>query len=82
MVKTFTDVHKCLQIRNVKKCTTIFLSQKVEECIKPNPKIPLSALKEQLQQKHELDLSKMKVFRAKQMATERFVRDMQTSIIF
>ncbi|GKA39374.1 hypothetical protein Tco_0731925 [Tanacetum coccineum] len=43
-VKTLEDNHKCLQSRIVKKCTTTFLSKEVEESIKPNPKIPLSAL--------------------------------------
>ncbi|GJS71103.1 hypothetical protein Tco_0703944 [Tanacetum coccineum] len=47
-VKTFDDTHKCLQSRIVKKCTASFLSKSVEESIKPNPKIPLNALKDQL----------------------------------
>ncbi|GKC24368.1 hypothetical protein Tco_1026518, partial [Tanacetum coccineum] len=45
-VKTFKDTHKCLQSRIVKKCTASFLSKSVEESIKPNPKIPLNALKD------------------------------------
>nr|GEW80357.1 transposase, mutator type [Tanacetum cinerariifolium] len=48
-VKTFKDTHKCLQSRIVKKCTASFLSKSVEESIKPNPKIPLNALQDQLQ---------------------------------
>nr|GEY10662.1 transposase, MuDR [Tanacetum cinerariifolium] len=50
-VKTLEDIHKCLQTRIVTKCTVTFLSRKVEESIKPNPKIPLSAFKDQLQKK-------------------------------
>ncbi|GJU45557.1 hypothetical protein Tco_1202823 [Tanacetum coccineum] len=38
-------------------------------------KIPLSALKEQLQKKFEVGVSKQKVFRAKKMAYERVVGD-------
>nr|GEU33998.1 hypothetical protein [Tanacetum cinerariifolium] len=43
----------------------------IEETIKPNPKISLSALKEQLQKKYEIGVSKQKVFRAKQMAEHK-----------
>nr|GEV69212.1 hypothetical protein [Tanacetum cinerariifolium] len=41
------------------------------ESIKPNPKIPLNALKDQLQKQYEVGISKQKVFRAKKMAQER-----------
>ncbi|GKA48609.1 hypothetical protein Tco_0741567 [Tanacetum coccineum] len=47
-VKTLEYDHKCLQSRIVKKCPDTFLSREVEESIKPNPKISLSALKDQL----------------------------------
>ncbi|GJZ28145.1 hypothetical protein Tco_0572792 [Tanacetum coccineum] len=72
-VKTLEDTHKCLQSRIVNKCTTTFLYREVEESIKPNPKIPLNALKDQLQKKFEVGVSKKKVFRAKKMAYERVV---------
>nr|GEY60301.1 hypothetical protein [Tanacetum cinerariifolium] len=74
-VKTLEDTHKCLQSRIVNKCTTTFLYRKVEESIKPNPKIPLNAIKDQLQKKFEVGVSKQKVFRAKKMAYERVVRN-------
>lgn len=45
MVKTYTDVHKCVQTRDVKKCTSTFLSKDVEEKIIPNPKVPNKALR-------------------------------------
>nr|GEV32783.1 hypothetical protein [Tanacetum cinerariifolium] len=70
-VKTLKDTHKCLQSRIVKKCTASFLSKSVEESIKPNPKIPLNSLKDQLQKQYEVGISKQKVFRAKKMAQER-----------
>nr|GFA13803.1 transposase, mutator type [Tanacetum cinerariifolium] len=41
------------------------------ESIKPNPKISLNALKDQLQKQYEVGISKQKVFRAKKMAQER-----------
>nr|GFA87499.1 hypothetical protein [Tanacetum cinerariifolium] len=55
----------------VKKCTASFLSKSVEESIKPNPKIPLNALKDQLHKQYEVGISKQKIFRAKKMAQER-----------
>ncbi|PWA93526.1 transposase, mutator type [Artemisia annua] len=70
-VKTFHDTHTCLQSRKVKRCTATFLSKTVEGTIKPNPKIPLGALKDQLQKEYELGISNQKVFRAKKMAMER-----------
>ncbi|GJT87357.1 transposase, MuDR, partial [Tanacetum coccineum] len=39
---------------NVRNCTTSFLSREIEQTIKPNPKIPRSALKDQLQKKYEI----------------------------
>ncbi|GKC85323.1 hypothetical protein Tco_1141040 [Tanacetum coccineum] len=57
-VKTLEDIHKCLQTRIVTKCTATFLPKEVEESIKPNPKIPLSVLKDQLQKKFEVGVSK------------------------
>nr|GEZ77193.1 hypothetical protein [Tanacetum cinerariifolium] len=49
----------------------LFLSKSVEESIKPNPKIPLNAFKDQLQKQYEVGILKQKVFRAKKMAQER-----------
>ncbi|GJZ91253.1 hypothetical protein Tco_0663180 [Tanacetum coccineum] len=74
-VKKTDDNHTCLQSRTVRKCTASFLSKEVEETIKPDPKVPISALKDQLQRKYELGMPDMKVFRAKQMAEERVIGD-------
>nr|GEX87214.1 hypothetical protein [Tanacetum cinerariifolium] len=74
-LKRFVDEHTCLQSRFVSRCTTKFLSKIIEKTIKPNPKIPIAALKDQLQKKFELGVSKAKVFRAKQMAQDNVIRD-------
>ncbi|GJS79274.1 transposase, MuDR [Tanacetum coccineum] len=47
-VKKFNDSHTCLQSRSIGKCTASFLSKEIEETIKPNPRVPISALKDQL----------------------------------
>ncbi|GKF10675.1 hypothetical protein Tco_0048601 [Tanacetum coccineum] len=49
----------------------LFLSKSTEESIKPDPKIPLNSLKDQLQKQYKVGISKKKVFRAKKMAQER-----------
>ncbi|GKA94727.1 pentatricopeptide repeat-containing protein, partial [Tanacetum coccineum] len=74
-VKKFIDEHTCLQSRFVGKCTAKYLSKIVEETIKPNPKIPIAALKDQLQKKFELGVSRAKVIRAKQMAEDNVIGD-------
>ena len=74
-VKIFQDNHTCLKSRTVPKCTASFLAKEIEQTIKPNPKIPISALKDQLTKKYELGLSKQKIFRAKQMAEEKVIGD-------
>ncbi|GJZ18808.1 mutator type transposase [Tanacetum coccineum] len=52
--RVFRDTHTCLQSRKVRKYTTSFLAREIEQTIKPNPKIPLLALKDQLQKKYEI----------------------------
>ncbi|GKE50649.1 hypothetical protein Tco_1481907, partial [Tanacetum coccineum] len=68
VVKTFNDVHKCLQQRNVKAATAGFLSQQIIDQVEVNPEIPVKAIQDQLQKKYRLDVSKMKAFRAKSKA--------------
>ncbi|GJX35850.1 mutator type transposase, partial [Tanacetum coccineum] len=74
-VRKFNDNHTCLQSRSIGKCTASFLSKEIEEAIKPDPRVPIASLKDQLQRKYELGLSDMKIFRAKQMAEERLFGD-------
>ncbi|KAJ9540354.1 hypothetical protein OSB04_026860 [Centaurea solstitialis] len=75
VVKTYIDTHNCLQSRNVRQCTTIFLSKQVEETIVPNPEIPLKTLAEGLEKKYRLGVSNMKAYRAKQIAMKKVVGD-------
>ncbi|GJZ19396.1 hypothetical protein Tco_0555986 [Tanacetum coccineum] len=70
-IRQLGKMNKVAVVKNSKKMHSFFLSKEVEETIKPNPKIPLSALKDQLPKKFELEVSKMKVYRAKQKATKK-----------
>ncbi|KAL4563559.1 hypothetical protein LXL04_027602 [Taraxacum kok-saghyz] len=74
LVKTVNDKHLCLKTRNVKACTSKFLAGTLLQQLDANPKIPVTAIHDELQRKYELGLSKMKVFRAKAMAKEQIFR--------
>ncbi|GJZ27143.1 hypothetical protein Tco_0571396 [Tanacetum coccineum] len=63
--KTYKDEHTCLQTRQVKLLTDKWLSNQIEDIVKPNPEIPVKALKEQLQKKYQVGISIGKVKRAR-----------------
>nr|GEV87224.1 hypothetical protein [Tanacetum cinerariifolium] len=60
-VKTYKDERTCLQTREVKLLTDKWLSNQIEDIVKPNPSIPVKALKEQLQKKYQVGISTGKV---------------------
>ncbi|GKB96929.1 hypothetical protein Tco_0983066 [Tanacetum coccineum] len=68
LVKTFKDEHKCLQSRQIKHCTSTFLSKQITDLITMNPQIPIKAIQEQMQKKYHVSVSKHKAFRAKAKA--------------
>ncbi|GKA61780.1 mutator type transposase, partial [Tanacetum coccineum] len=53
------------------QCSKLPNEETWAESIKPDPKIPLNSLKDQLQKQYKVGISKKKVFRAKKMAQER-----------
>ncbi|CAI9288766.1 unnamed protein product [Lactuca saligna] len=75
MVKTYTKEHRCLQTRKVKACDYKFLLEHIVQVIETNPKIPIRALREQLQREYQMDISHMKTFRAKQQALKHVQGD-------
>ncbi|KAJ9542115.1 hypothetical protein OSB04_028621 [Centaurea solstitialis] len=75
MVKTYTDTHKCLQTRSVNACTASFLADHIVQTIAPNPEIPIRAVKEQLERKYVVSVSRVKSFRAKSMALNKLRGD-------
>nr|KAJ0193903.1 hypothetical protein LSAT_V11C800436920 [Lactuca sativa] len=72
LVKTVHGVHKCLQRRLVKACTSKYLANLIVPQIQSNPIIPIKALHEELCKKREIGMSVQKVARAMQMA-ERMI---------
>ncbi|GKD30064.1 hypothetical protein Tco_1240842 [Tanacetum coccineum] len=68
LVKTFKDKHKCLQSRQIKHCTSTFLSKQITYLIIMNPHIPTKSIQEQMQKKYHVSVSKHKAFRVKAKA--------------
>lgn len=68
MVKTFTDIHTCLQQRELKWFSSTFLSKQIGETITSNPEIPAKALKDKLELDYELGLKRQTAYRAKKKA--------------
>ncbi|CAI9281181.1 unnamed protein product [Lactuca saligna] len=74
-IKTYEKEHICQQTRNVKACTYKFLAKKIVQQIESNPTVPTRALQEQLQREYHVDISKMKLFRAKTEALNQVMVD-------
>nr|KAJ0220444.1 hypothetical protein LSAT_V11C200094290 [Lactuca sativa] len=68
MVKTLVHEHRCVQSRSIKACTSKFLATTILQQVEGNPTIPVKALRVELQKTYEVGMSRMKVFRAKQLA--------------
>nr|KAJ0199781.1 hypothetical protein LSAT_V11C600323610 [Lactuca sativa] len=69
-MKMYEKENKCLQTRKIKACNYKFLSKQILEQLESNPEIPIRALKEQLERKYQIQMSDMKVFRAKAKALQ------------
>ncbi|KAK1419396.1 hypothetical protein QVD17_28563 [Tagetes erecta] len=75
VVKTFMKYHSCLQTRDVNLCTVSFLAREIEDIVSVNPSISIVALRELINKKYQINVSTMKVFRAKTMATHKIEGD-------
>lgn len=75
MVKTLVHEHRCVQSRSIKACTSKFLATTILQQVEGNPTIPVKALRVELQKTYEVGMSRMKVFRAKQLAQKHVYGD-------
>mgnify|MGYP003330886055 CR=1 FL=1 len=75
VVKTYVSTHVCLQSRKIKACTARYLSKQLVDEVRTNPHMPVQSIKENWQKKLELSISKMKAFRAKQLAYKEVMGD-------
>ncbi|KAL4587589.1 hypothetical protein LXL04_000461 [Taraxacum kok-saghyz] len=74
-IKTYEQVHTCLNSRKIKAATAKFLSNQFVDQLESNPKVPVKALQEQLMKKYKVGFSKHKIFRAKAKAKKYVVGD-------
>ena len=74
-IKTYEQVHTCLNSRKIKAATAKFLSNQIVDQLESNPKVPVKALQEQLMKKYKVGFSKHKIFRAKAKAKKYVVGD-------
>ncbi|GJS45340.1 hypothetical protein Tco_0595461 [Tanacetum coccineum] len=59
------------QSRKIKYYTANFLSEEIMDQIESNPEVPIKAIQDQLQKKYEVEVSRMKEFRAKSKAVDQ-----------
>ncbi|GKE35935.1 zinc finger, SWIM-type containing protein, partial [Tanacetum coccineum] len=74
-VRTYTDEHKCLQSREIRACTSKFLSKGIVDHKEKNPYILVKALQDELQKKYQLGVSRQKAFRTKSAALNQVKGD-------
>ncbi|GKB89120.1 hypothetical protein Tco_0961392, partial [Tanacetum coccineum] len=68
VVRTLKNDHLCQQSREIRACTSTFLSQHVVDLLHTNPQIPIKAVQEHMQKQFQVGVSKTKAFRAKTKA--------------
>ncbi|KAL4584618.1 hypothetical protein LXL04_009222 [Taraxacum kok-saghyz] len=74
-IKTYEQVHTCLNSRKIKAATAKFLSNQIVDQLESNPKVPVKALQEQLMKKYKVGFSKHKISRAKAKAKKYVAGD-------
>ncbi|GKB21175.1 hypothetical protein Tco_0855098 [Tanacetum coccineum] len=72
-VRTLIEDHNCLQSREIKACTSRFLSDHIIKSLATNLDIPVRAVQDQIQKQFDVEVSKMKAFRAKRIATDKII---------
>nr|GEY64425.1 hypothetical protein [Tanacetum cinerariifolium] len=72
---TYDPEHKCLQSRKIKYSTANFLSEEIMDQIESNLEVPIKAIQDQLQKKYQVEVSRMKAFRAKSKVVDQVRRD-------
>nr|XP_043616369.1 uncharacterized protein LOC122588324 [Erigeron canadensis] len=75
MVKTLKETHKCLQTRDLRKCTARFLAKQLEEQIVPNQKLQAGLIRDQLQKKFKVNVSMHKIYRANKQTKVKLMGD-------
>ncbi|KAI3804419.1 hypothetical protein L1987_25944 [Smallanthus sonchifolius] len=74
-VKIIQGEHQCLQTREVGLYTISSIAKEIEPLVEKNPEIPIIALQDVIQKRHQVQVSLAKVFRAKRIATRKLFGD-------
>nr|KAJ0227934.1 hypothetical protein LSAT_V11C100001960 [Lactuca sativa] len=77
VVNTLVNEHRCVQSRTIKTCNYKFIATNIMKQIESIPTILSNALQEDLIQKFEMNMSRMKVHRAKALAQKNVFGDFQ-----
>nr|GEV15013.1 hypothetical protein [Tanacetum cinerariifolium] len=70
-VRTLIEDHSYIQSREIKACTSRFLSYHIIKTLATNPEIPVKVIQDQMQKQFDVGVSKMKAFRANRIATDK-----------
>nr|GEX38252.1 hypothetical protein [Tanacetum cinerariifolium] len=70
-VKTLIEDYNYIQSREIKTCTSRFLSDHIIKSLPANPDIPVRAVQDQMQKQFHVRVSKMKAFRTKRITTDK-----------
>ncbi|KAK1411708.1 hypothetical protein QVD17_38268 [Tagetes erecta] len=81
IVKTYHEEHECLQIREVRLYTVSSIAREIEQIVDSNLGIPLRALQDMIQKKHQVQVGLQKIFRAKVMAVNKVHGDYSAQYI-
>ncbi|KAD3337143.1 hypothetical protein E3N88_32663 [Mikania micrantha] len=75
MVKTYNPQHRCLPSRSVKAFTSDWIAKQILVEVESNPGIPIKAIREQVEKRFDMSVSRMKAFRAKTQAADQLMGD-------
>ncbi|GJY45480.1 mutator type transposase [Tanacetum coccineum] len=70
-VRTLIEDHNCLQSKEIKACTSRFLSDHIIKSLATNLDIHVRAVQDQTHKQFNVGVSKMKAFREKRIATDK-----------
>ena len=75
MATIFKKEHKCLQTRDINLAIIWWISYEIEPLVIASPEIKTGALVDILQKKHQIQITRHQMFRAKQQVVKRIQGD-------
>ncbi|XP_071687734.1 uncharacterized protein [Rutidosis leptorrhynchoides] len=75
LVETLDEIHTCQQKKELRQCTSTFLSKQIGDTIVTDPDLKVAAIQDIMSKKCELGIKKSTVYRAKAKAKNVIVGD-------